>query len=372
MQIQISDKTIFSSQRTDEIRAFDRYLTNLRRIAREQTVNPKERAAVEKANRALVQLRDLGPNVVHIDAAMQEMSIRFANEAMIGERLMPVCNVGHRSNYYFKYSERSQLAFPDDSLSARSKPNEANHEMSDPGIYAALPRGLRQVVDMNDIANADKPLDPLLDALLFVNEGILWNREKRIATILNTASNYSGNVLTLGAGDAWNSANGGDPVANIQFAVDNIFRGAGSSRTIGFCSLNVFRTLSRHPAIRDLFKYNKDGFATAQQLAQYFELDELLVGKAWEDRANIGQTLDKARIWSDNFGVVVVANQPTPRSYCFGTTFRWRAIRTTQTYNPTLGSDGMYEVAVRLDEDHRVVAPYAGFLIENCFDANLV
>lgn len=323
-----------------------------------------------EANEHLRLLRDLGPDAVHVDATMRDFSIRYVNDEYIGERLMPIATTGFRSNTYFKYSERDQLAFPSDKLGTRGQANEVRQSLSR-GTYVCQDYGLEEFIDLTEIANADQPLDPLADASMLVNEGMAFNREIRIKDVLTTAGNYGANTTAIAVGQEWNSAGGGNPIKVIQRAVDQTYNGPGNTRLVGFTSVNVFRTLSRHAAVRDLFKYTRDGFATAQQLAAYFGLDELLVGRARQDTANSGQTENITRIWPDVFGVVRVSMMPSPRSYCFGTTFRSSPVQTIQVFKQLAGVAGGYIVKVTCSEDHNVVASRAGYLITNPFDAAL-
>lgn len=359
---------VLGGQRSVRGRSWEEWFRKLDTIR--MSSDPQDEAAIREANAALAHLRDLGPDAVHVDATMREMSIRYQNDEYIGERLAPICTVQFRSNFYFKYDERAQQSFPDDTLGPRGQANEVRQALTK-GTYTCVGRGLTEFVDLTEIGNADAPLDPLTDANILVNEGIAFNREKRIMTLLTTAGNFGSNTTAVSAGAEWNSADGGKPIQLIQKAIDSVYSGMGPSKLMGYCSVNVFRTLSRHPAIRDLFKYTKDGFATAQQIAAYFGLDELLVGKARQDRANEGQAADVGRIWPDSFGVVRVAMMPSIRSYGFATTFRHGPINTIQLYDRKDGENGGYTVKVTVAEDHQVVAPKAGYLITGCFDSNL-
>lgn len=327
-------------------------------------------AQLRAQNEALVHLRDIGADAVHIDAAMREMSIRYQNDEMIGLRVMPVATVSKRSDKYFKYDERAQQALPSARMDARGQAAEVRQGLS-PDNYSVSDFGLQETVPMTEIGNADMPLDPLVDANMLVNDLCALNREIEIATVMTTSGNYGANTVAIGAGSEWNSADGGKPIQLIQRAVDSLYSGSGATKTVGFTSVNVFRALSRHPSIRDLFKYTADGFATAQQIAEYFELDELIVGKARNDAANIGQTESIARIWPDSFGVVKVAMQPTIRSYGFATTFRHGPVESVQMFNRLNGRGGSYVVRVEYSEDYKVVASRAGYLITNCFDSAL-
>lgn len=358
---------IFARQRTAEGLAFEKYYKRLKRIATEPR-NEAERDAVNRANEELLKVKFLGPNDVHVDTTMENLSIMYKNDEYIGERLMPVVTADKKSNVYFKYDPRDMLRVPDDKLGPRGKANEVDFALSEDN-YKAEPYGLEGYVDLETVDNADMPLDPMLDTQLHILNGMGLNREIRIATILQNASNYGGNTLAIGAGAEWDSANGGDPAKVIQDAVDSLYRGMTPTRRIGFCGLKVYRTLSRHPAIRDLFKAadgGRPGFASKEQIANYFELDELLVGAARYDTANRKATENIQRIWGNVFGVLEVATAPAKRSMSFGLTLRNGQVRSVQEFKPRLGVAGGILMKTTVSEDHKVVVPKAGFLITGC------
>jgi hypothetical protein len=309
----------------------------------------------------------LGPNFLKVDATLSDLSVRFQNDEYIGERLCPVATVPFRSNIYYGYDERDQLGFPDDKLGPRGQANEVSQALTKKN-YSCEDYGLEGFVDLTTMANADAPLDPLADEAILVNEGLAFNRELRIQALMCDPTSYAGNTAAINAGSEWNSQGGGKPVELIQKAVDSIYGGMGPSRLIGFCNVNVFRTLSRHPAIRELFKFEKDGFATREQLAHYFELDDLLVGRARKDIANKGQAANIQRIWPDVFGVVRVTEMPSIKCYTFGVTFRNGPIETIELFKRELGKSGAYLVKSTVTEDHRVIASKAGYLITGCYD----
>jgi hypothetical protein len=104
---------------------------------------------------------------------------------------------------------------------------------------------------------------------------------------------------------------------------------------------------------------------TSQQLAELFELDDLVVARAWEDTANDGQTAAYGRIWGKHFGIVRVATAPSIRTAAFGWTFRFGQKNTMQWYDPKPGVAGGYYAKVGLQEDHKVAARDTGSLILN-------
>lgn len=330
-------------------------------------------AAAYAANQAFLKLRAFGPGAFHVDAALQNFSVMYANPGMIGDRLMPLVTVNKVSDKFFVYSKEDSFAFPSDVLAAGGMANNVDYDM-DTDTYACKTYGLDGFVDVQSMANADAPLNPLADKTDYVLQGMMWRREKRIAAIMTNAANYGANTLALNPGDEWDSASGGAPVENIHYAIDNMFEGRGDTLRVGFCSINVYRVLSRHPQIRALWNTTGGGPAPGlvprEVIARFFELDDLLVGRSRERTTNKGAAAATyQRIFGDVFGVVHVAKTPGPYSLSFGQTFSFRDSNIAAVkvkFHEDRGFAGAYQVIVRTSEDHKIVAPTAGFLITNC------
>lgn len=115
--------------------------------------------------------------------------------------------------------------------------------------------------------------------------------------------------------------------------------------------------------MQDLFKYTKDGLLQPEQWANYFGIDELLIGEARRDTANEGQSAAYGRMWGDVFGLVRVATTPTIRNAAFGYTFRFGAVDTAQIFDPMIGAKGGWWAKAAVEETHKIVAPDTGYLI---------
>jgi hypothetical protein len=226
------------------------------------------------------------------------------------------------------------------------------------------PRALREYVDELTLNNPEQPLNELVEASANALEGMAFLKEKRIAAIVGAGASYSGNTGAIAAASRWDV--GGDPVADIIAAIPNVWSGRGPSKLVGFTSLAVWNVLRQHPRILDLFKFNgsSPGLAAPSMLAGWFGLDELLIGSAWQDTANEGQTAAYGRIWPDVFGIVRVAQNPGTRSASFGVTFQDRAAAEVDTtYSSERGTDGGWYARAKVSDASVVVAADTGYLI---------
>lgn len=372
-------------QRTDKGIQFERYRSSVDDIVRGMDSASQEKAAKwnleflravvdrdsrysasarEELSRNVegLQTRAITPAGVHVDSVLATMSVMYTNDEMIGDRLMPVVPVGSRSGIYYTYDKRDRLAVPDDRIGVRGDSNEIEENRGKDN-YSVVDRGLKNYLELEAMANQDRPLDEMLDLVMALNDDIALAREKRISAIVANAANYGGN--TSAVANNWNGATGGDVIPNLLAARSAIWSGKGATQKIGFCGIGVWNTgIANNPALRDLFKYTREGLVT-KAIASHFGLDDILVGRAWEDTANHGQAESISRILSgDVFGVLAVASRPTVRSAHFGSTFRTNGSPlTTEWYDPSKGVRGGIYARVAVSEDHKVVAPDAGYLL---------
>lgn len=360
-QVRESGETVTNKRLAKKQKAYENYVAAVRELL--SSTNPKHKAIVDKANAAMRQ-KFLTPGQVHVDATLASLSVQYKNEEYIGEELMPPVTVNKLSDKYFIYDKRNRLAYPDDAMGARSSANELTESRSQDN-YSCQPYGFKNYVDALTLANEDAPLNEMVDLVEACVEGLAFKREKRIAAKMTDSSQYAGNTTALAAGVRWDSAGGGNPIKDIQTARAALWLGRGASRVVGFCDLDTWNVLSRHPAILDLFKYGgtAPGLATPEMIAKFFEMDELLVAKARDDNANENQAASYGRIWGNCFGMARVAVSPGIRNAAFGVTFRKGQVRTDEWFDQSLGTEGGYYARCSTHEDHKVIAGDTGYLI---------
>lgn len=351
------------TQRTAKGLAFDAFMTRIKSMASD----PAHAADFAAANAEAMRMK-LAPGVPHFDTVLQTMSVMYQNDEYIWDRVMPmVLTDGKLGGQYWEYDRRDRLNYPDDEIASRGTVNElgANRIRSS---YALTPRSLSEKVDEFTLQNQTAPLNELMDAQLHVMDGMMFNRENRVASVLATSGNYSGNTVAVAAADRWDTAAGGDPGAVIDTARAAVWSGMGPGRWVLATSLSVYNVLKRHPRILDTFKYTGTAtgspkFATRQMLAEYFEVDEVVVGKARKDTANIAQTASYSRIWSDICALVRVSNGPSLRNAAFGYVLQDKPSLQDLLWLPQEGGKGVYMARVTHADQEKVVAGPSGYLV---------
>jgi len=328
--------------------------------------DPRVVAQVKQINAGLAGLmhKDIATATVHQNATLSNLSVQYANEMYIGEMLMPILQVAKETDTYYSYGQSDRMQYPDDELGSRGQANEIQENRATTS-YTCNPYGYSNFVSQRTLNNQDAPLDEMVDLVEAINEGLAFRRELRIATVLTTGANFGANTAAIAAGVRWDTALGGDPISDIKTAQAALWQGTGPGSFIGYCSLDVWNVLCRHPAILDLFKYggSSPGLATPDMFAGFFGLDGLLIGKARQDSTNEATAATYSRVWGDVFGIVRVATRASIRNAVFGYTFRHLSPETNVVFDPLKGHGGGFTAQVSVSETHDVVASPTGYLI---------
>jgi hypothetical protein len=361
MNMQIRAESGSHVQRTERGVKYDQVLRAVKAISSSR--DEGERAEWKAMNEEVMGLKAASGAILH-NYVIDTMSVAYQNDAYIGERLMPTVNLnGRLAASYYSYSKRDQLAYPDDSMAERANANELSRTKSLVNV-SLTPRALREYVDELTLNNPEQPLNELVEASANALEGMAFLKEKRIAAVVGASANYGSNTTAIAAASRWDV--GGDPVADIIAMTPGIWSGRGPTKLVAFTSLAVWNVLRQHPRILDLFKFNGNspGLAAPSMLANWFGVDELLIGSAWQDTANEGQTASYSRIWPDVFGIVRVAQNPGSRSASWGVTFQDRAnVEVDTTYSSERGTDGGWYARAKVSDSSVIVAADTGWLL---------
>lgn len=370
--------------RTPEGKAYEAYLKQIKSYAQQYERNHGKKltgkalrdpefaaimAEISELNADILAMKDVtgGPAAVHQNTVLTQLSVMYRNDEFIGRNLMPtIFTGGALSGVYFEYEKRDRLAYPDDSMQDRTEPNELNQNRSK-STYALQPRSLTETLDWLVIQNQSAPLNEVVDLTNNVLNGMEFNAEVRIATAIQTAGNYGGNTAAMAAADRWDTAAGGDPASVVDSAKAACWGGSGPGKWVMNTSIFTHNVLKRHPRILDSFKYSgalgNSGFVTRKMLAEYFEVDEYIVGAARKDTANIGQTASYSRIWGNSLAITRVCTTPSLRNACFGYTLQDNPVVSALFWLPERGFGGQYKARTSYSDQQLVIAGTTSYLI---------
>jgi hypothetical protein len=355
--------------RTSEGQAFQKRLVEYKRQANllgrdPNTMSSEDREILAEwvAENERYRQLSLTPGMVQQSTLLTNLSIAYRNDEYIGTRVMPVVSTGEKltASYYKKPLENMGQA-PDDEIGTSGTVKSVNEKLTTVPV-ALTRRALKEEIDAWTDDAADAPARELIEPTVLVADSMELVREQRIAGITGNSANYGSNTVALTSTDRWNDDSGGDPAGVVDAAKDALFPGMGPGMTIGVTNNLVYNVLRSNPVILEAYKYTKGGRVSRAQLADYFELDDILIGRARQNTANEGQTPSWSRIWPSVFAVLRVAKNPGRKNATFGVTFQSNSMLSTW-FVPGDGGRGMYVTQQAYADVSVVTAVEAGFLI---------
>jgi hypothetical protein len=335
--------------------------------------DPEIIGELERANSDLLEMRAIRPGSVHVDQVLQNLSVMYANQELIGDIISPTVFTGGKlSGTYFTFDKDGRTVYPDDTATDRTDLAELNEDRGT-ATYSLTGRGFKEYVDQLTLQNQDNVLDELMDATENVLYALKFKKEQRLVTLFETSSNF-GTYTTISSGTSrWNNATtagvytDGNPIGDVATAIDALWLGNGPVRKIGVTNLAVYNVLRRHTQMIDAIKYGGGPTAPANvtkaAIAQLLGLDDIVVGAARYNTAQVGQTSNYSRMWSSHFAVVAIADSPSRRHASFSYTFQDAPTQSDQLWQLEKGMKGSYMCRSSHCDQHKITAALSGYRI---------
>lgn len=237
------------------------------------------------------------PSDLHVDRVLTNFAVDYKNNDFIATQAVPVVMVNNKSDNYYVYTKKDRFSIPETILGPKDKANEVDWSASTDS-YGCINHGLREFIADATVANADTPIDPRRRTTDVVTDLLLLKLEKDTATDLTTAGNYGNSYkTTLTGGDQWSAFATSDPIANIDTAKNACFYPANTL----IMGKEVYDKLKRHPQLLDHVKggasNSNPAKVTLQLMAELFEVERILVGKAKYNSSNKAQTASYDYLW---------------------------------------------------------------------------
>lgn len=296
------------------------------------------------------------------------IAIAYRNPAyaLIGEKVMPRANpvLGTKEFRYRVYNLADGYTVPDTAVGRTGRPAEVSTQAVEmPGMCED--HGLDYPLPQDDITQAKgSNTDPRGFATEFTANLVNLGREIRVAAKTFSANSYgAASVQTLSGTDQFNDA-ASDPVAIITEMLDTpLLR---PNRLV--FGKAVWGVLRRHPKLlKAIFPSgNGEGMATRQQVADLFEVGEVLVGESFVNANRKGQAANFQRVWGNHIaGHFIDPTANNQAGVTWGLTMQYGQKVAGTSVDGSIGARGGERVRVVDTVAELVVAPDAGFLIQN-------
>lgn len=303
-----------------------------------------------------------------IDPALTAIAIAYRNQDYIADVVLPRITVGKQEFKFMEYPADTFFNVPETRVGRRSKPNEvelSGTELTDSTDDHALDGGVPHA-DQN---NADERYDPLGNEVTLIQELIAVAREKRTADFVFAAATYPAGLKQTLAGASQFSDPASDPIGIISDALDAPLM-RPNQMVIGQAAWTKLR---RHPKIVEAVKATgagagAQGLVSRQGVAELFEIEEVVVGRARLNTAKRGQPAVLSRMWGKHISLLHRAPLATIQAkgvVTFGGTFEWGGRVAMQWEDKDMGMRGGTAVRTGESVKERLIATQCGYFIEN-------
>lgn len=308
----------------------------------------------------------------HIDTALTNISVAYIQDEsnFIAEKVFPRIPVVKQSNVYFKYNKGD---FFRNEMRDRAQGTEsagASYRTSIEEPYFCKKRSLHQDITEEERVNFDNPLDADQDAVIFLSQKALLEREcdwaekyfkpgvwtTEIQGVDTTEEVTEGKVLKI-----TNPLS--DPIKMFTEAGVRMASQTGFKPNKLTLSPFVYNALKNHEDILDRIKYTQKGVVTTDLLATLFEVDEVLVSWGVVNKSVVGAEDDIDFIFGNHALLSYCPKNPGLRIPSAGYIFTWKGLLGASAYGSRmirLPMDqlglGTERIEIEMAYDSKVVA----------------
>jgi hypothetical protein len=242
-----------------------------------------------------------------INAALTAIAMAYRNpdQVLIADQVLPRIPSAQLFKWT-KYNLADGFSVPDTKVGPKSDPNkvdfkgfEFSDQVVDYGLDDMVSNAEIEAFNAMPKPEGAGPLTPEQLSTMMIMALIKLDREVRVANLVFNTATYAGsNQATLSGTSQWSDQVNSDPVKAIGDALDvPVIR--PNKMAIG---RSAWTALRRHPKIVQACNasFQGAGMAARQQVADLFEIQEILVGDSFVNTARRGQTASLSRTWGKN------------------------------------------------------------------------
>ncbi len=258
-----------------------------------------------------------------VSPLLTNTSLAYRNEEYIAEKILPVVPVVKDTAQIATYG-MDNLRIEESLRAQGSGANEVNHSVTLGDHYVLKDHALKEFVSKEEEDNADKPINPRIDATENLTDRMQVIKEKELADAMANTGVVTQNV-TLSGTDQWSDFTNSDPFDDIKTGMESVRTGSGMMPNTLVMSYAVMMTLMIHPDV--IARLVNVTVVTSAMVIQALQLafpniKNVWVGSAQYNSGVEGGTDALADIWGKHFWVGYVSDKPRLKSRSFGFTYQ--------------------------------------------------
>lgn len=264
---------------------------------------------------------------LHIDVNLTNVAINYQPYGMIADLVAPMVSVGKQSDYFPVWDQADAFRVEDDKRAPGTEAHVITQRVSS-DTYFADNYALKTKLTLEDRENMDAAYIGKLrnGRAEFLKSKITLNWEKRLSDQITSGSNVGSYSTVISDWQEYDTGNS-DPVGDITAGINNVYDSTGYKPNRCLMGELAWRHLRRHDDIAQmLYGSITDGkprFASREQFKSMFEFDEFIVGGAYYNSADEGQTLSLTKMWLDYVLFYYAPPAASTEEPSFMYSFRW-------------------------------------------------
>lgn len=309
---------------------------------------------------------------VHIDVPLSSVAIAYRPDRMIADQIAPIIPVQKQSDGYYIWSKADAFRVEDDLRAPGVEANVINRDVSS-DTYYALGRALKDRIPYEDIANADAGFVFLerSSRVEFIKDKLMLSWEVRQANQVTSGTNVGSYSAVTSAWTAHGTGTS-NPIGDLNTCIQNVEDSTGYRPNSIVFGLQAWREFREHADVINRI-YGSLGAAKGarivnmEQTKALFEIERVLVGGAFQNTADQGQSASLSAIWGDHVLVYYAPLKPRKDKPSFMYSFRWSKLR-----NLNMGAEVYQlprakaeEVELGYYQDEKITSSELGFLLTN-------
>lgn len=249
---------------------------------------------------------DPTPKSAHVDTALTNIAIGYKNPMFIADRVFPHVFVAKQSDYYYKFLKAAWFRMDAKVRGPGAKAAESGYKLTTEQ-YNAIEWAVKHKVPLELINNADVAINPMRNGVNWVMKQILLRKEYQVADLCMTAANWTTTNDAEGGWAATADGSGNTFIADVFAAKKAVRDLIGVDPNVMVLDQDTFDNICQEYTVLERIKYSFSGgqpaLVTPNLIAQLFELDEVLIGKAVyssDEETVAGTEFTAVKMWETN------------------------------------------------------------------------
>lgn len=249
----------------------------------------------------------MNPSKTYVDPLLTQVSVAYSNDSFIADRFFPVVQVDKETGIYFVVDKANLRGTVDTKRGQFDRANRVINNLSEATYGPLLEHSLETAISERVMKNYDDPFKPKSNAVNFVSELLLVEKEKDLVTTIN-ASGAPTSALTA---NPWSTA-ATDVIGQVRTARNSIHQNTLKDANTIILAKDAYDAVLSNDQFIDRIKYTARPTESEirNAMADFFDVQTVLIGKAAENTAAEGQADALDYIWKDTVIVAYVAPSP--------------------------------------------------------------